>query len=243
MKTKFVIISLISLVVLLTSCSKNKVEILPSSFVSTDEIQLNEIHKLSVSHMFNAFIIFSDTEEKILVEANDNLQRHIQIKTINGKLKISLDNDINIIDRNLVLNVYVTIKDLQEINLEGGVHAELLDDLIRNELELNISGASKFKGAVFANDISASIIGASAMDLSGSAELLDIYASGASVFRGYDFESNQLKSELTGACKVYATVRNHLNIKAEGASIVYYKGEGEIKSQNLKGASQIIKMD
>ena len=39
------------------------------------------------------------------------------------------------------------------------------------------------------------------------------------------------------------TVLNKININASGASILYYKGDAVINSQELSGDSQIIKIE
>jgi hypothetical protein len=48
---------------------------------------------------------------------------------------------------------------------------------------------------------------------------------------------------LSGASNVSLTVTDEMDVSASGSSIVRYKGDAVINSQNLTGGSQIIHMN
>ena len=81
------------------------------------------------------------------------------------------------------------------------------------------------------------------MDITGSSNYFEITGEGASKMTGFSFSTNLLNAILSGACEVSVTVDESLEVRAEGASTVYYKGNGVIKSWDLEDASEIIKIN
>lgn len=243
MKTKLVTIGLLSLVIFITSCSKDNTEILPSQDVTTIEKSISGSSNLDVSDLFNVYVNFSDSEESLIVKANDNLHQYIQINDNNNRLKIDLRDNINIIGKGLVLNVYITTKNISNFNLNGAVNVSLENELYTDEVNIDINGASNFRGYISTNDLMVRLTGASNINLSGSSNTLDITSDGASEFKNYSFQAENFIADLSGASNAYTSVSGSLRVKAVGASNVFYKGTGTVHSQSLQGASEIKKMD
>jgi hypothetical protein len=98
-------------------------------------------------------------------------------------------------------------------------------------------------GNLQAVNVVADLSGASVMNISGSADIFEIEASGASVCKDYGFEVKKLEAQISGASNMSITVEDEINIEASGASSLKYKGNATIKSQNLSGASSIRKYE
>ena len=79
MKTKSVVIGLVILSSLITSCDHESIR--AKGAVTVNELQLSGYTGLEVSHAFEAYVKFSDSEEKIEIEANDNLHDKIIVRT------------------------------------------------------------------------------------------------------------------------------------------------------------------
>jgi len=80
------------------------------------------------------------------------------------------------------------------------------------------------------------------MNLVGHSDVLVFDANGASYMEGYEFDTDNLEADLNGSSNLHLTVNNKMDVRANGASYVYYMGNGIISSQNLNGASEIIKV-
>jgi hypothetical protein len=59
----------------------------------------------------------------------------------------------------------------------------------------------------------------------------------------YDFNTDYLNINLTGASHASLTVTKKLDVSASGASVLRYKGPGIVNSQNLSGGSQLMKIE
>ena len=124
----------------------------------------------------------------------------------------------------------------------SGASNFLIEDLLTaNTVSVHLSGASYFSGDLEVNHVSASLSGASNVEITGSADSFDVSASGASNINDYDFITDDLDVDLSGASNVWLTVNHELSVRASGASNVYYRGTGVVVSQNLSGASHIVK--
>ena len=243
MKTRIVIISFIAFAFIFTSCKKDKIQIIPSGKITSVE-KTGVVHnKLDVSSAFQVFLTFSETEESIIVEANENLHSYVQVQDKDGWLKIYLKDFVNISSKNRVLNIYITTKNINEYQIAGGASVTLENQLHAVDVNIELMGAGSFMGSVYANNLYSTLLGGSIMDVSGSANLLDVKADGGGVFKNYGMEVAQLDADLNGGAKVYLSVTESLKVKASGGSHVFYKGNGIIESQVLEGGSTITKMD
>ena len=241
MKTKTILLAMFAMGILFTSCKKDE-DVTPSNNVTTVNKTISGYSELNVSDPFKVYVTFSDTEEKIQVEANSNLHQYITVKKQNNQLVIYIDNDVDI-NGSSTLNVYITTKQLDAFYGTGASSFQLQNELSGNNLLIELTGASFFTGTVYVNQLNSELTGASGLTLAGNSNSFNIDATGASNMTNYDFVTNYFTADFEGASNVYLTVQQELDVTATGASNVYYKGNGVIVNQSLSGGSQIIKMD
>jgi hypothetical protein len=240
MKTRSILSAIFALSIFVTSCKKND-DIKPSESVTTVNKNVTGYTQLNVSDPFKVYVSFSETEESIQVEANSNLQQYITVEKQNNQLVIRLANHIAITG-SMVLNVYITTKQIDSFYAAGASHIQLLNHLNASTVAINLSGASTFSGNLFVNQLHADLSGASTLNLLGISSSVELEATGACTMEDYGFETNHFTCDLEGGCDVYLTIQQSLNVKAKGASNVYYKGNGVVNSQELTGGSTIQKM-
>lgn len=242
MKTQTVLLALFAMGVLFTSCNKDE-DVTPSNNVTTVTKTISGYSGVNVSDAFKVYITFSDTEENIQIEANANLQQFITVEKHNEQLVINIEDNVDITGGNVVLNVYITTKQLDAFYGTGASTFQLQNELNGSNLYVELTGASYFTGTIHVNQLNSNLTGASGLTLEGDAGSFTIDATGASNMTNYEFITNNLTADLEGASNVHLTVQQELSVTATGASIVYYKGNGVVVNQNLSGGSQIIKVD
>ncbi|MGZ5135855.1 MAG: GIN domain-containing protein, partial [Flavitalea sp.] len=110
-----------------------------------------------------------------------------------------------------------------------------------NDLEIKMSGASDFDGAIESSALVVDLAGASDMTVSGITTNLKVEVSGASEFKGYGLQTDNCSARASGASDIKITVNKELNAQASGASGVYYKGNGVIREIKSNGASSVSK--
>jgi hypothetical protein len=242
MKINASILPIIGLGLLLFSCDVYDEHVRPSGPVTTRNETFTDYDMIEASHAFQVYVSFSDSEESIEIEANDNLHQYIEVKKVNDALHIGLQDNVSI-RGSATLNAYITTRHVSAYSGSGATRFILESPILSDEVYVNLSGASVFNGDIEVANLIADLSGASIMNVAGSADMFEIEASGASAFKDYSFEANKLDADISGASHMSITVDNEIYIEASGASSLKYKGSAVIKSQNLSGASTIKQMN
>lgn len=241
-KTNPFLLVILLAVLFFSSCQDDDLRIVPSTKITTIEAPVSGFSKLAVSSPFTVYVTFSETEESVLVESNENLHQAIDVKTNGDELQISILKNTQI-SGEAVLNVYIKTKSLDRIQAMGASAVLLQNTLARNTLELNLEGACILQGQLEVGELDANIIGASILDLSGSSNQFNVRAEGASSMTGFVFETDILNAYVYGASNMNLTVNQKLSVTASGASMVVYKGNGIIENQKLSDTSKIVHVD
>lgn len=242
MTTKASSLILFSLITILFACDPFDKHIVPSDDISTRYENYENYDMIDASSAFSVYITFSDDEESIEIEANDNLHEYIEVKKINNTLHVGLKNNVSI-RRSATLNAYITTKHIDAFSGSGASRFIIETPLETNEASVYLSGASIFTGDLEVETLTTDLSGASVMNVSGIAGILNIEASGASAFKDYGFATDNLAAEISGASNLHLTVNEKISIDASGASSLQYKGAAVIQHQHLSGASSIKKVN
>jgi hypothetical protein len=203
---------------------------------------VKNFHAIHVSHAINLYLTQSD-EEAVAVSARETKYRErIRTEVKDGVLRIWYDNEgWNWSNDNKKLKAYVSVKTLDRLNASGASDI-LVDGVITGDkLNIDLSGASDFKGSVKMNELNLDQSGASDITISGSAGRVTIEASGASDVKGYDLITDNCDAHASGASDIKISVNKELNAHASGASSIYYKGTAVIRDLHSNGASSVGK--
>lgn len=242
MKTKLFFLSLISINLFLSSCDITDNHVVPSNKITSTQATYSDYDMIDVSSAFTVYVTFSDEEELIEIEANDNLHQHIVVKRENNVLKIGLERNIHI-RGNATLTAYITTKNISDYMASGASRIIVENRIEATDASIYLSGASTFSGELVVDHLNADLSGAANLNIQGFSNTFDIEASGASVIRDYGFETNRLEADLSGASNMYVTVDDGIDVEASGASVLHYKGSAVITGQDLSGASSVRKMN
>lgn len=242
MKTQIITTTIIlSGIIVLNACDSVK-DVIPSNNVITQEYTFSGYENIETESAFTIYLSFSDTDESIVVESNENLFQYIEVTKSSDNLKIGFRENISI-KGSSTLNVYITTKNIKGFLASGASRFIVEDEIETDDVTVFLSGASQFVGEMYVETLDADLSGASSMDLEGETASFDITASGASIVGDFNFSTEYLKVNLSGASSASLTVTDKMDVSASGASMVKYKGSAVINSQNLTGGSQIIDMN
>ena len=238
MKTISIIFSLALLFSTLSSCDYDRIR--ASGDITSQEVHYSDFSGLKLSNAFSAYVSFSDTEEKIEIEANENLHDNIIVRKDGNNLIVKLKSHTAIRGK-ATLNVYITTKSITDFDISGASELILETPLIAEDASIELSGASEFYGELNLGRLELDSSGASNSNLFGNVGELDASLAGSSELKDYDLLLDKLDIRLSGASDAYVTVNKVIEIRGSGASTLNYKGNAEIGSKNLSGASKIKK--
>lgn len=237
MKTKALLLVIAFLASGLFAYSGPAKRIKGSGNVIKETRQLDSFHSLEVGGAFEIELIKS-SEEKIVIETDDNIMPYIKTRVSGGNLDIDNTEDINN-PTELKLSIYY--KSLDELDISGAASLYSSDVLKASSLDLDCSGASEITLKFEVGTLNGDFSGASKMEFEGSVKSAELDLSGASVLRAYGLEIGDLDLEASGAAVVKVLVIDKLSIEASGASSVRYKGEPRISLNGISGASSVRK--
>lgn len=198
-------------------------------------------HGIEVSHAINLYLSQGDTETVVVSAPDPRWRDRIRTEVIDGILHISLENN-HFSLANVKLKAYVSYTTLDRLDASGASDIFVDGVITGNKLSLTLSGASNFRGAVNVKALDMNQSGASDARITGVVSgTAKIESSGASDVKGYDLVTENCDVHASGASDIRITVNRELTAEASGASTIYYKGEGTIRTFKSSGASTVKK--
>lgn len=198
-------------------------------------------HSIRVSDAIDLFVSQSDQESLAVSAAKEEYRNKIKTEVVNGVLRISFENRGFNFSGNMKLRAYVSFKDLKKITASGSSDVIATSTISVQDLTIDMSGASDFKGTISVTSFTAKLSGASDARLSGKATNVVIDASGASDVKAYDLVSDYCTIESSGSSDVEITVNKELNARASGSSDVNYRGDAPVRNVSTSGSSSVNK--
>ena len=179
-------------------------------------------------------------DESIAISASEEKFKII-IKTIvkNNTLHIYLEGDNKLWRKNINPKVYVSFKQLTNLEISGASSVMNVGSIKGNELSVDISGACKLAANIDVQELHFEISGASKAIISGNTNILLLDCSGASDFCSFDLQANNAQIDVSGASDVNINVSKSIHANASGASRLYYKGNPSETEFKDSGASNI----
>lgn len=203
--------------------------------------------RLDIKSQFNVYLT-QENEEKIVVETYKNLMPYVVVEKRNQTLNVYLDKDLNRIKWNgkdEVLNVYISVKELEKVELSGACDLYLMSPLVTEDLKISASGASDLELNKI-NGKSIKIITSGASDIDNAdLEAADIYinASGASD-GNLEVVAKVLEMIASGASDFDISVDvDDLKISAHGSSDFNARGKTGKFKISLSGSSEMKAYD
>lgn len=204
-----------------------------SGNVIKEKRELNTFHAIDIGSAFHIYIKKGEPQS-VEIETDDNLMELIKTSVKNGELDVNVKGNIKNPKK---MNIYITIANLDEIELSGAAKLVSEDRFDEDEMEIDISGASDLTIKIKTKKLDIDLSGASNADISGHAYTLDLDASGASNAKIIDLEVNDATVDCSGAASVWLLVKNSLRGEASGASNIIYKGNPKQVSIETSGAA------
>ena len=201
-----------------------------------------------VSESFNAvrgsagldvFLTQGD-EEKIVVEADENLLAIIETEIIDGKLKIGTKENIG---RSKAKKVYVTYTELNTIEASSGADV-IGNSVVESErLTLDCSSGADLEVEVFSKHVIAETSSGADINVSGKATTLDASASSGSDLNAKDLLVINCTADVSSGADITVNVQDKLvSETSSGGDVHYYGNPGNVSKNESKSGGGTHKM-
>ncbi|MDO6429818.1 head GIN domain-containing protein [Flavitalea sp. BT771] len=204
---------------------------------------VNEFHGVSVSDGIDVYL--SQGSQETVAASADEIRWRDRIRTEvkDGILKIWLDRKgFTWSIGGKKMRVYIGFTSLDKLSASGASNMYVDGVIAASSLNIDLSGASDFKGAINVGALKLDLSGASDAHITGTVMgATNVSSSGASDLKGFDLVTETCNAHASGASDIRITVNKELNVHASGASGIYYKGPAVIREMHSSGASSVSK--
>jgi Putative auto-transporter adhesin, head GIN domain len=219
----------------LASCKK---DLVASGVITKVEKQFSGYNAIDVSDGIDLVFSFNNNE-KVTVEASDNIQQYITVTQVGNRLIIK--QSTNVIIGNNPVKVYIDAKKINNIVASGGADISSTNQFKSDTLTLNASGGSSFRAELAAMRFTVDDSGGGKVSLTGTSNDFVLNSTGGGDMQGFGFITKRFVCNVQGGGNAMLTVTETLAVTASGGSTIAYQGAGVVTNQVLSGGSEIIK--
>jgi hypothetical protein len=223
----------------ISACSQGQIRktVHGNNNVVTKERSAEHFTGIRVSSGIDVYLT-QGNNEKISVEADENLHEYILTEVRGGVLNVYTDANIRDAERK---RVHVTMKEINSIKTSsaGDVYGET--PVKTDRLELSASSAGNIKLEVFAEEINADISSSGDLTITGEAEKLDADLSSAGDLNAYDLKVKEADVSVSSAGDADINVSEKIIARASSAGDINYKGDPKYVDAHSSSAGGIHK--
>ncbi|RNI23616.1 head GIN domain-containing protein [Rufibacter latericius] len=227
-KTFYSLLLLLALIGFVAQAQAQSVE--GNGKYKTETRQVSSFKALRVSGGFEV-VLTQGATPSLKLEAEENILPFIESTVENGMLTIKTkDNTIRNAKR---LKAYVTVRDLEALELAGGIKLTTTNTINGSTLKLDFAGGINVEMALQVKKLDADMAGGTKVSLSGRAETVQLDLAGASNLKALNLKTDYLTIDAAGASHAEVNVSKELNVEAAGIVSVDYKGSPKINHSGM----------
>jgi hypothetical protein len=179
------------------------------------------------------------SENKIVVEADENLLDIIETEINNGKLNITTRENIG---RSKSKKVHVTYKELNKIYASSGADV-ICNSVIKSEkITLDASSGSDLEVEVFAKEVIAETSSGADIKISGKATLLLASSSSGSSIKARELLVVNCNADASSGADITVNVKEKLSTEATSGGNIKYYGNPAAVSNDESRSGNVRKM-
>ena len=212
-------------------------------------LELPEFKGIYVNSNYTIYLKQTNKQE-VTVEALTEIFSVSDIKVENGILMVNIDRKpenpnkslwakIDDIKLNPTMKLYVSVKNINDLQVNGGGKIVSENSIAADYISLGVSGAGSIDVDLKGNTIKSEVSGNGSMTLHGYATSIDAVVSGSGSINGFEcvLESAKVKVSGSGACQLNVT--NTIDAFVSGSGSVKHKGNTKNAQKKIYGSGSI----
>jgi len=170
-------------------------------------------------------ILEQGTQPGLRIKTDEDNFKYIDVQSDSESLSLKITKKHFDFDQ---LVLYITFKDLEKLEIEGGITLETKGYIDLKDLYIHVAGGANIEMNMKANRIRLIGEGGVKFEFNGIADELDATISGAGYLNAIDLKTKRTDCRIEGACaaSVYAT--ELLNATISGVGKIRYKGDPQV---------------
>ncbi len=189
-------------------------------------------------------------KQDVNVEALTEIYQLTTITVENGILMINVDRKpdnpnksvwakIDDIKLNPTMKLYVSVKNIAELQVNGGGKIIAENSLASNNLIVSVSGNGSMDLDIKGDIIKAEVSGSGKMAIRGYATSADVLVSGSGSVNAFDCPLEKSKVKVSGSGNVELNVTADIEVLVAGSGSVKHKGNTKNTSKKVYGSGSV----
>ena len=212
-------------------------------------LELPEFKGIYVNSNYTVYLKQTNKQE-VTVEALTEIFSVTDIKVENGILMINVERKpdtsnkslwakIDDIKLNPTMKLYVSVKSLNDLQVNGGGKIISENSVATDYVTLGVSGNGSMDVDIKGNTVKAEVSGSGTMTLRGYATSLDAVVSGSGKIDGFNcpFETAKIKVSGTGTAQLNVT--NNIDAVVLGSGQIKHKGNTKTAQKKIYGSGTV----
>ncbi|SNT31225.1 Putative auto-transporter adhesin, head GIN domain [Ekhidna lutea] len=219
-----------------------------SSQVVNEDIEIiEEFHSINVNSRYTVYLKQSN-ETKIEVRALKEILDISEFKVEDGVLNINIKRDkknksvweqIDDIKIAPKLDVFVSMKEVNALNVYGNGKIITENSISSNRLDITLSGSGSLAADIKGGKLAINHSGGGLMKIKGYADHADVSLSGYGKIEGYELDLKSAKTKLTGSGDVEIKVDEQLEAFVYGDGTISFKGNTKEVTKKEYGLGKV----
>jgi hypothetical protein len=212
-------------------------------------LELPEFKGIYVNSNYTVYLKQTNKQE-VVVEALTEIFTATDIKVENGILMINIERKpdnpnkslwakIDDIKLNPTMKVWVSVKNINDLQVNGGGKIISENSIAADYITLGVSGNGSLDVDLKGNTVKAEVSGSGTLTLRGYATSADAVVSGSGMINGFNcpLETAKVKVSGTGSCQL--NVSNTIDAVVMGPGTVKHKGNTKTATKKIYGAGVV----
>lgn len=214
-----------------------------------DVMNIVDYHSISVNSAYTVYVKQSNKEE-VRVEATKEVYDLTEITVEDGVLHINIKKDESQASKSIwqkidnikllpTMNVYVSIKDVQELSVNGNGKLITENSIAADNLYLQVAGTGSMEVDLKTKTLEAKLAGPGNLTIKGYTNNLVLDNSGAGGIDAYEYEAQIANAKLYGLGSIKMNVSEKLDAKIYGSGNIFVRGATKEIIKKEYGAGEV----
>ena len=235
MKTKLTLLSIVTALMFVTSCSISGVTG-NKNIIKQNRTMKENFTSVKVSEGINLFLSQAN-KTSVTVEADENIQNLLKTEVENGVLKIYFSDAV----RKATRNVYVSMPEITKIAASSAADVKTETLISSKNLTLDASSGADMEVKIEAENLTCEASSGADIDLTGTCKTANIHASSGADIDAKELNSDTVIANSSSGADISVSVNKDITANASsGADITYY-GNPEKTDINTSSGGDIDK--
>jgi len=212
-------------------------------------LELPEFKGIYVNSNYTVYLKQTNKQE-VTVEALTEIFAVTEIKVENGILMVNVERKpenpnkslwqkIDDIKLNPTMKLYVSVKNLNDLQVNGNGKIISENSIAADHIALGVSGGGSLDIDLKGNTVKAELSGSGLMTVKGYATSMDALVSGSGTINGFNCALETAKAKVSGPGLCQLNVTNNIDAMVVGNGQVKHKGNTKSAQKKIYGSGTI----